>query len=164
MNAWYTCISELRFTHISINQGIGIDMWQDALCTASAASEASLSNNSCESPKLFLEFYCLLQTWRRRLSEAQVRVERTQILLSWKDNMSTVLPFACLKSPRIRFGPWTFNTGLEKNTDFSESEHCLLFLAFKTIQQNTKVRVPSLLSLWPLFSSGFFCSYFKIIQ
>lgn len=164
MNAGYTCISGFRFTHISINRGIGTDMWQYALCSASAASEASLSNNPCEFPKLFLEFCSLLQTWRRRISEAQVRVKRTQILLSWKDYMSTWLPFACLKSSRITLGPWTFNTGLKKYTDFSESGHCLLFLAFKTTKQNRKIGVPSLASLWPLFSPVFSCSYFKIIQ
>lgn len=46
----------------------------DRMCSARAAPEESLSNNPCESPKLFLEFHCCYKHGEET-SEAQVRME-----------------------------------------------------------------------------------------
>lgn len=54
MNAEYTCVSGFRFTPISINEGIGTDMWQDVLHSGSAASESHLSTSPCKSSKFVL--------------------------------------------------------------------------------------------------------------
>lgn len=117
---------------------------QNRTCLIAPASLQSLSYYPQS-----LEFYCLLQMWKRRMSEAQERVKRNQILLSCKVYMCTWLPFACLKISQNQ--SWTFNAWLEKNTYFSESGHWLLFFAFKTTKKNREIYISSLAPLWPRF-------------
>lgn len=73
----------------------------------------------------------ILETNRERDFQRHKWVNKAKL----KRQHERLAPLHMLKSPRIRLEPWTFHMRLEGNTDFSESDCSLLFLAFKAIEQ-----------------------------